>query len=347
MERFHQRDSSTGSADRLAREMVDDPHPRHRGHTGPLVCIENDSLDKISEARGGDGFIWLNLRGATKEEIQKAGDALGLHPLTIEDLQEFDQRAKVEEYGHYVYIVTYGATTEAHDQDSLNEIHIVYAPEYLLTVAAETSPTLMKMHESIGDKATGGHVLLHEVLDRLVDSYGPLLDRFDREIEELEEKVVERDLRGRELEIHKLRRRLGRVNRAVHRELESFTRLPEALRRMPDHNPDDAPYFRDVRDHLISVGESADAMRERVDSLFELYMAALDNRQNIVMKQFTVIAGIFLPLSVVTGFFGMNFGWMVTHIESQTDFLLLGVAVPLVVAGGLIAVIAARGLFRE
>jgi magnesium transporter len=88
-------------------------------------------------------------------------------------------------------------------------------------------------------------------------------------------------------------------------------------------------------------------MRDRIAGLFELYMAALDNKQNIVMKQFTVIAGIFLPLSVVTGFFGMNFSWLVREIEGETAFLILGIAFPLVILGAIIGVIASRGLFRE
>ena len=116
---------------------------------------------------------------------------------------------------------------------------------------------------------------------------------------------------------------------------------------MPDDGQPDLPYFRDLLDHLIRVGESADAQRERISGLFELYMAALNNRQNIVMKQFTVIAGIFLPLSVLTGFFGMNFGWMVREISSGTAFLALGVVLPLAIVAGILGLIASRGLFRE
>jgi magnesium transporter len=116
---------------------------------------------------------------------------------------------------------------------------------------------------------------------------------------------------------------------------------------MPDHHAEDFPYFRDLQDHMIHVSESVDAMRDRIAGLFELYMAALDNKQNIVMKQFTVIAGIFLPLSVVTGFFGMNFSWLVQEIEGGTAFLLLGIVFPAVILVALVSVIASRGLFRE
>ena len=133
----------------------------------------------------------------------------------------------------------------------------------------------------------------------------------------------------------------------MHRQSEAYTRLHEVLRRLPDHDPANAPYFRDVQDHLIRVTESADALRERISGSFEIYLAALDNRQNIIMKQFTVIAGIFLPLSVVTGFFGMNFGWLVFHINHFSQFLILGVMLPLAIFAGIVWLIRSRGLLSE
>lgn len=317
------------------------------GRRRKVGCVSGISVDQIPRAIERGEFVWLNLTAATDSEIQSAGDALGLHPLTIEDLQEFDQRAKVEEFGDYLYIVAYGATGAEHDDDHLVEVHIIYAPNFLATVAAEESLELGRLHDHAGDRDYSGHELLHTVLDTLVDSYAPLLDQFDDEIEVLEGVIVDRDLKGRELEIHDLRRRLARVDRTVHRQLEAFTSIREVLRRMPNHHPEDFPYFRDLQDHLIHVADSADAMRERIAGLFELYMAAMDNRQNIIMKQFTVIAGIFLPLSVVTGFFGMNFGWLVETIDTRGSFLLLGLVFPALIAVLLLVVIGARGLFRE
>lgn len=311
-----------------------------------VFCAANDEIGTISERRAKGEFVWLNLRGASNEEIIEAGKQLNLHPLTVEDLQEFNQRAKVEQYAGYVYIVAYGAAP-ADDDDRLVEIHIVYAADYLVTVAADTSVELIQLHKDADRHKYNGHELLHSVLDTLVDSYGPLLDDIDSEIEAIEEKVIDRDLNGRELDIHKIRKKLGRINRVAHRQSEAFTRLPQALKQLPDADIQNAPYFRDVQDHLIRVSDAADGLRDRVSGVFELYMAALNNRQNVIMKQFTVIAGIFLPLSVVTGFFGMNFGWLVGHIDSQSAFIILGLVFPFVIFVALVVVIRSRGLFRE
>lgn len=312
----------------------------------PVVCVANDELDQLQRELDKGDFVWLNLHGVSDEQLTTASETLGLHPLTTEDLQEFNQRAKVEEYDEYVYVVAYGATASP-DVDRVVEVHLVYGPGFLATVTAEPLPDLQRLHAEAGTRIYRGNELLHAVLDLLVDSYGPLLDDIDAEVEALEEQVIDRDLRGRELDIHNVRRKLGRVDRIVHRQSEAFTRLPEALRRLPNHEFENALYFRDVQDHLIRVSDAADGMRERIAGVFELYLAALDNRQNVIMKQFTVIAGIFLPLSVVTGFFGMNFGWMVKHIDTQEEFLAYGVGIPIVILIALVLIIRARGLFED
>lgn len=303
-------------------------------------------VDRLADRLGRDDFVWLCLHGASDEQLARASKSFGLHPLTTEDLQEFNQRAKVEEYDEYVYIVAYGATASP-QADRVVEVHLVYGADFLVTVTDEPLPDLQRLHDEASTRNYRGNELLHAVLDLLVDSYGPLLDDIDAEVEALEEQVIDRDLRGRELDIHNVRRKLGRVDRIVHRQSEAFTRLPEALRRLPNHEFENALYFRDIQDHLIRVSDAADGMRERIAGVFELYLAALDNRQNVIMKQFTVIAGIFLPLSVVTGFFGMNFGWMVKEIDTKAEFLVFGVGIPIVILVVLLFVIRARGLFED
>lgn len=316
-------------------------------HRRPIKCLSGDSIDQVAPALAAGDFVWLNLAEASDAEIDGAGAALDLHPLTVEDLQEFHQRAKVEDYGDYVYIVAYGASTAEHDEDGVAEVHVVFSPTFLATFAAEPTTTFDQLIEQASSRDFSRQELLHSVLDTLVDSFAPLFDEFDDAIEQIEERLIARELHGRELEIHALRRRLSRVDRIVHRQLEAFTSIRETLRRMPGHHPEDFPHFRDLQDHLNHVADAADVMRDRIAGLFELYMAALDNRQNVIMKQFTVIAGVFLPLSVLVGFFGMNFAWMVEHIKSGESFLLLGVVLPLAIFASLVALFAVRGLFRE
>ncbi|MBI5310421.1 MAG: magnesium transporter CorA family protein [Actinobacteria bacterium] len=318
------------------------------GRSEPITCLDSVDAAAIERTLASGDFLWLNLRDG--EEISalaaRAGKLLGLHELTIEDLEHFGQRAKIEEYDEYVYIVAYGAAP-SDDPDRLVEVHIVYSPNFLFTVARDESPELHALHARSAGSRHPGQQLLHAVLDILVDSFAPLLDDIDQQIEEIEEKIFERKLREREVDIHNVRRQLVQVVRITHRQSETYTRLRETLRRLPDHHPEQAPYFRDVQDHLIRVADSADSLRDRVQGLFEIYLAALDNRQNIIMKQFTVIAGIFLPLTVVVGFFGQNFRWMVDNVASSGSFVLLGLVLPAVIVAVLLLVIWRRGFFED
>ncbi|MBK5229808.1 MAG: magnesium transporter CorA family protein [Thermoleophilia bacterium] len=309
-------------------------------------CLSEATPERIRELRAAGGYFWLNLTDGDASELELAGAALGLHPLTVEDLEHFGQRAKIEDYDEYVYIVSYGAAP-AGDEDRLVEVHIVYSPQFLLTVTHDASTELRALHARTAGATISGHQLLHAVLDVLVDSFAPLLDDLDSKIEDIEERIFARKLSDREVDIHNVRRQLANVVRVAHRQSEAYTRLRETLRRLPDHNPEQAPYFRDVQDHLIRVTESADSLRDRLQGAFEIYLAALDNRQNIIMKQFTVIAGIFLPLTVLVGFFGMNFKWMTDHIETGAEFALFGLVLPVAIVAALLVMIWRRGFFSE
>jgi len=313
---------------------------------GRVARLENEDIGRIGELRRAGQYFWLDLHAPTQQMVEQASRDLGLHPLTIEDLERFGQRAKIEDYDSYVYIVSYGAAP-VHDEDRIAEIHIIYSPEFLLTVGHDDSLELSALHDRIESREYNGHELLHAVLDTLVDSFAPLLEDIDDQIDAVEERVVERDLRNLELDIHNLRRRLGLINRVVHRQTEAYTRLREAMRKLPDHDIANAPYFRDMQDHLLRIAEATDSMRDRVAGVFEVYLAALDNRQNVIMKQFTVIAGVFLPLSVLTGFFGMNFAWMVTHINSALAFFGFAIVFPIAVLALILTLIRRRGLLED
>lgn len=318
------------------------PPPKPR----KAVALREASPQQIAQLRDTGQFFWLHLTDGSAAELEGLGAAMDLHPLTIEDLEHFDQRAKVEDYENYVYLVAYGAAPPD-DVDRLVEVHIVYSAEFLLTVTSDASNELRAMHEQLAGTDLAGQKLLHGVLDVLVDSFAPLLDEIDDEIEQIEDRIFTHRPGARENEIHAVRRRLTGVVRVAHRQSEAFTRLREMLSRLPEQSTEQAPYFRDVQDHLIRVTESADSLRDRLQGVFEIYLATIDNRQSSIMKQFTVIAGVFLPLNVLVGFFGMNFGWMVGHITAGATFAVLGVALPAVIIVGLLVLSWRRGFLFD
>jgi magnesium transporter len=114
---------------------------------------------------------------------------------------------------------------------------------------------------------------------------------------------------------------------------------------LPGLTPDDERYFRDVYDHLIRISDLIDSYRDLLTSSMDVYLSTVSNRLNSVMKQLTIIATIFLPLSWLTGFFGQNFGWMVRHIGAWETFVVLGVGTELVAIALLLAFFRRRGWF--
>ena len=123
-----------------------------------------------------------------------------------------------------------------------------------------------------------------------------------------------------------LRREVGPLRRLVAQQRDTMVTGGELIERLPGFEHDLAhDYFRDVYDHLIRIAADLDALRDRLTGATELLLSNQSNRLNEVMKRLTIIATIFLPLTFVTGFFGQNFGWLVNHIDSVGDFVVLGV----------------------
>ena len=104
-----------------------------------------------------------------------------------------------------------------------------------------------------------------------------------------------------------------------------FARAGEDIIQLPGLEPSSRDYFRDVYDHLIRISDLIDSYRDLLTGAMDVYLSTVSNRLNVIMKQLTIIATIFLPLTVVTGFFGQNFGWLVRHITSFPDFAVFGV----------------------
>jgi magnesium transporter len=169
---------------------------------------------------------------------------------------------------------------------------------------------------------------LWAILDKIVDDYAPVVEGLERDVEEVEATVFGGSAAATE-RIYKLRREVTDFYRTVHPllgPLDSLVRsayLPVSDRLMP--------FFRDVNDHLKLVNEEVGGQRDLLAVVLQANMAVISLeqndisvRQNETMKQLTIMATIFLPLSFITGFFGMNFGWLVNHISALWVFLVFG-----------------------
>ena len=142
-----------------------------------------------------------------------------------------------------------------------------------------------------------------------------------------------------------MKRLLVGMRKAVSPQRDMFASLAGGIAQLPGMSEDDERYFRDIYDHLIRISDLIDTYRDLLTSSMDVYLSTVSNRLNSVMKQLTIMATVFLPLTFITGFFGQNFGWMVGHIGSPAAFFGLGLGVEVLTVAGLFTLFKKRGWF--
>jgi magnesium transporter len=168
--------------------------------------------------------------------------------------------------------------------------------------------------------------IVYRILDALTDSFFPLLDQMDNEIDSLEDAMMQGVQQQQLHRLFALKRELVTLRRIVTPQRDLLASGGDLISRIPGLTDDKThDYFRDVYDHLIRISDLIDSYRDLLSGALDVYLSTQSNRMNQVMKQLTVIATIFLPLTFVTGFFGQNFAWLVRHIDSWEAFLILGI----------------------
>jgi magnesium transporter len=320
----------------------------------PTVCqVSHDrgsaemhfSRETVAELLASGGFFWLDLDRPEEDDFEILREVFGFHPLAVEDSEHFDQRAKIEDYDDFVFLVVYGASP---DEDRLVEVHCFYSERFLVTVHQDDCAAFAKIrrrYQKRDDAIDRPSLLLYRIVEGLVDSFFPILSAFDDRIDELEDDIF-REASDKQLqEIFAMKRLLVGMRKAVSPQRDAFAGLMGGVAELPGLAAGDERYFRDVYDHLIRISDLIDSYRDLLSSAMDVYLSTVSNRLNAVMKQLAVIATIFLPLAWLTGFFGQNFGWLVRSIGGWETFVGLGVGTELVALAILLAFFKRRGWF--
>jgi magnesium transporter len=306
------------------------------------VHFDHDTVKRLLAA---GNFFWLDLDQPSEGDFQILRDVFEFHPLAIEDSEQFDQRAKLDEYDNFVFVVVYGA---APDDDRLVEVHCFYSERFLITVHRDDCPAfaeIRRRYQRREKKIEHPSLLLYRVIDGLVDSFFPVLAAFDDRIDELEDAIFRKADDKQLQEIFQMKRLLVGMRKAVSPQRDTFARLMGGIAQLPGLTEEDERYFRDIYDHLIRISDLIDSYRDLLTGAMDVYLSTVSNRLNAVMKQLTIIATVFLPLSWLTGFFGQNFGFMVRHIGRWETFIGLGFGSELLVLAALLLFFKRRGWF--
>jgi magnesium transporter len=311
-----------------------------------VPCFTQIDEAQIRDHLERDHFFWLDLTAPSREDLQRLRELFGFHPLALEDSDEFGQRPKLDNYDDYVFLVFYGAWRDHHDTpEPLQEVHLFISGKYLVTLHREPLPPLDEQRQQIDGRVLHSEqFLIYRVLDVLTDSFFPLLSDMDDEIDELEVEVLRQPTDDQLQRLFSLKRELVAMRKVVTPQRDLFARSVDQIAELPGLELDERDYFRDVYDHLIRISDLIDSYRDLLSGATDLYLSTVSNRQNDVMKQLTVIATIFLPLSFITGFFGQNFAFMITHlISAEWSFFVLGIGSMVATCVGLLVYFHRKG----
>jgi len=311
-----------------------------------VPCFTSIDEARIRDQLQNDRFFWLDLHSPGQEELTQLHDIFGFHPLALEDTEHFRQRPKLDDFGDYVFLVFYGAAPhQALDRGLLREVHMFISGQYLVTIHRGSLPPLDREREQLDGRALHSEqFLLYRVLDALVDSFFPLLADMDNEIDDLEAAVLANPSEEQLERLFSLKRELVAMRKVVTPQRDLFASSVDRISELPGLELDERDYFRDIYDHLIRISDLIDSYRDLLSGATDLYLSTVSNRQNDVMKQLTVIATVFLPLGFITGFFGQNFSFLVTHLISpEWTFWLIGVGSIVATCVGLLVFFRRKG----
>jgi magnesium transporter len=280
-----------------------------------------------------DGF-WLDIEAPHEDDYRLLSETFKFHQLAIEDVMHQNQRPKVDEYPEYNFAVLFQATWNADDVQLL-EHHLFVGPTYLVSVHHQPAPPLAELQDRIvkTPALTKGQpgFLTYLVVDALVDATFPALDQLDDLVDELEDGIIAAASPEVLNRIYHLKHSVTELRKFLAAQRDVFQRL--VTHGIHLQQEDMTLYYRDVYDHLIRQYETVDSLRDLLTSAMDVYLSTVSNRINQTTKTLTVIASVFLPLSFLTGFYGMNFAYLTGVLESSDPAFAVGIGTMLMAIG--------------
>lgn len=354
--RTHQRHQRFSAALRLRRKsrpgtapgtLIADP-----GAHAPVVRVTTFDADHCEEflapdvkaivaQRGKRATLWVDVSGlADIELISAIGTEFGLHRLALEDVVTVTQRPKAEDFDSHLFLVARMLSPERGVETEQTAFFV--GPDFLITFQERPGdcfdPVRERLRRGRGRiRELGADYLAYALIDALIDGYYPVLERYGEEIEELENLVLSRPEPGQVDRLHAIKRDLLSLRRAVWptRELVGSLIRDET----PIVTAQTRVFLRDCYDHVVQLMDVVETYREISSSLLEVYLSSMSAKLNEIMKVLTMIATIFIPLSFITGLYGMNFDtqspWNMPELHFRYGYPLV-LLVMLAIAVGLL-----------
>ncbi len=298
-----------------------------------------------------ESLVWVDIEQPTEKDNRILSDVFHFHPLTIEDAIETRNHPKVESYNDYLFLIVHGVTMETNTTNFVTrELDIYLGANFVLTYHYESFRSINAVKSQLRSNTfhcqRGSDYLLHQILDKLVDLYIPVVDDYDAAINDLEDRIFDMKKGSNKIleEIMDLKRSVARLVRISAKQLDVFSRL--AGGEFPLIGQDVIPFYRDVNDHLHRISVLGENYRDLVGGLLNLHFNVVANRTNDVVKILTIFSAIILPLTLIAGIYGMNFENM-PELHTRNGYYL-ALALMFIIAAGLLIYFWRKGwIFEE
>ena len=281
------------------------------------------SLDRgpIAELQAAGTFFWVDLDRPSAEELDAASQLFGLHPAAMEDSREWDQLPKVDGYGDHVLLVFY--TAERTDGGTRpREVHVYVSGGWIVTVRRCPTP-LDRMHAVLADQDPEQEdFVVYRLLDALADGWDPVIDQLDRRVDEVEAEVLERPRQQHLPLIYRLKQEVAEGLRMAARQATVLPEAIDTIHDLPGFTRGNREWLQDLTSHADSIASDLRRLSGDLSALTDTFFNANANRLNRLATLVAVGSVFFLIWTLVTGFFGQNFGYLVRHINSERTFFL-------------------------
>jgi len=272
-------------------------------------------IDQISNLLGtGKGLLWVDIEDTTSEDAQFLMDVFRFHPLAVADcVSKNIHPPKIDEFEDHLFIIVHGINYHVEsDVVETTELGLFIGKNYVVTSHVipmrSVTSTIERLQVDGRPMRRGADMLAHDIIDVLVDNIMPTIDELDQKCTDIESEVVEHPRKETLSSIMQLKRSILALNRVMSPQRELVNSL--ARGDYPLISKRAHIYYRNIYDHLARIEMLTQGLRDLADSVLATHLSSVSNRMNEVMKVLSIVAAIFLPLTLLAGIYGMNFANM-------------------------------------
>ncbi|QOT01079.1 magnesium/cobalt transporter CorA [Brevibacterium sp. JNUCC-42] len=298
-------------------------------HSEQKMIHDVDLTTKDKWLKSPEDLLWIDLYDVGNQELHYIAKIFEFHPLAIEDCLHVSPRAKVDKYDDYYFFVFHALryNEESDNEITTVELNVFLGPNYIVTIHKSPMNTIGRIaalsHRSNAFLNRGPDYLLYAIVDGITDEYFPIMDRLSVRIDELEDEIYEHQTEEITEEFLALKRTLILIRRVILPQKRIFANVNG--RYSFDISEENVPFYVDLTDHLERIVDSTETFRDLVNGVLDTYYTIITGKSNETVRILTIISTVILPLTFITGIFGMNtFEWMGDKAEPVMFVIAFG-----------------------